>query len=82
MLDISKLRLTQPSLAGSWAELGNNAIKSGHYVYACSPKATDALHSNQFSALKSKKPTTMAGSQLPKLTRCPVEKVDLMIISI
>ena len=23
MLDISKLRLTQPSLAGSWAELGN-----------------------------------------------------------
>jgi hypothetical protein len=24
MPDISKLRLTQPSLAGSWAELGNN----------------------------------------------------------
>ena len=25
MLDISKLRLTQPSLAGSWAELGNSS---------------------------------------------------------
>ena len=26
MLDISKLRLTQPSLAGSWAELGKNSV--------------------------------------------------------
>ena len=26
MLDISKLRLTQPSLAGSGAELGNNIL--------------------------------------------------------
>ena len=31
MLDISKLRLSQPSLAGSWAELGNirNRISKG-----------------------------------------------------
>ena len=28
MLDISKLRLTQPSLAGSWAELGNTFFVS------------------------------------------------------
>ena len=32
MLVISKLRLTQPSLAGSGAELGNNAVNSGHFV--------------------------------------------------
>jgi hypothetical protein len=28
-LEETKLRLTQPSLAGTWAELGNKAVISG-----------------------------------------------------
>jgi hypothetical protein len=29
----------------------NNAIKSGHYVYACSPRAAHALSSDQFNGI-------------------------------
>ena len=38
-LDESKLRLTQPSLAGSGPELGkNSAVNSGHYILTATPK--------------------------------------------
>ena len=52
MLDFSKLRLSQPSLAGSWAELGNNAVDSGHFVSVTAHATTRTKNAESEFCLK------------------------------
>ena len=46
-LEESKIRLTQPSLAGTGAELGKNMQNSGHLCLRQQPRAAHTLRSDQ-----------------------------------